>query len=93
MDRFSKTCLLLIVIFLAIIALRPVLTAQPVQAAPSYVYAATPIPGSDLGVKLTEMSAKGTEIFAVVPGGGNNAYVVIGRSLRDSAPAINEKTK
>ena len=92
MDRFSRTCLLLFVMFLAVIALRPVLTAQPVQAAPSYVYASTPVLASDLGAKLTDMSAKGTEIFAVVPGGGNNVFMVIARSLRD-APAVNEKKK
>jgi len=91
-DRFSKTCLLLIVIFLAVVALRPALTAQPVQAAPSYVYAATPIAGSDLGAKLTDMSSKGAEIFAVVPAAGAANYLVIARSLRD-APAVNEKKK
>ena len=92
MDRFSKTCLLLIVIFLAVIALRPALTAQPVQAAPSYVYAATPVPASDLGAKLTDLSAKGTEIFSVIPGAGSANFIVLARSLRD-APAVNEKKK
>lgn len=32
MDRFSKICLVLIVIFLAIIALRPTIAPQPVSA-------------------------------------------------------------
>jgi hypothetical protein len=92
MNRFSSTCLLLIVVFLAVIALRPALTAQPVQAAPSYVYAGTIVQGSDLGSKLTDMSSKGAEIFSVVPSGQNNVFMVIARSLRD-APAVNEKKK
>ena len=87
MNRFSKTCLLLIVIFLALIALRPALTAQPVQGPPSYVYAATAVSGSELGAKLTDMSAKGTEVFSVVPVVANNGFMVITRSLRD-APAV-----
>jgi hypothetical protein len=92
MDRFSKTCLLLIVIFLAVIALRPALTAQPVHAAPSYVYGVTQTTAISLGSFLTDTSSRGSDIFAVLPAAGTGNYLVIARSLRD-APAVNEKKK
>ena len=92
MDRFSKTCLVLIMMFLAVIALRPALTAQPVQAAPSYVYAVLPTAGKDLPSTLTDKSYKGSEIFSVVPTTTANNYLVIVRSVReDPAGATKQK--
>lgn len=91
MDRFSKTCLVLIVLFLAVIALRPVLTAQPVQAAPSYVYGVVPSAGKDLTSTLTGISAKGSEIFAVVPTSTANNYLVIARSVRGDPAAVQKQ--
>lgn len=38
MDRFSKTCLALIVVLLSVIALRPILNSQPAEAAHRYKY-------------------------------------------------------
>ena len=38
MDRFSKTCLLICVLFLAVIAFRPLVTPPPAHAANQYEY-------------------------------------------------------
>ena len=77
-DRFSKTCLGLIVLLLAVIALRPSFTPQPVHAAQQkYEYAVNDwhdfdIPVSAAGKKvlqkqMDEASGKGWELEAVVP--------------------------
>jgi hypothetical protein len=41
MDRFSKTCLLVCVLLLAVIALRPIVTPPPAHAANQYKYLVT----------------------------------------------------
>jgi hypothetical protein len=91
MDRFSKTCLVLIVMFLAVIALRPALTPQPVQAAPSYVYGVFQTVGKDLPTMLTGISSKGSDIFAVVPTSTPNNYLVIARSVREDPAGAAKK--
>jgi hypothetical protein len=77
MDRFSKTCLALIATFLAVIALRPPLTAQTVTAAPSYEYQALSTTQPNLGKDIREVTAHGWEVFSVVPGSGAPGYVVV----------------
>jgi hypothetical protein len=50
MDRFTKACLVLIVLLLAVIALRPIMFPQAVEAAHKYKYLAvqTGIPQPEL---------------------------------------------
>jgi hypothetical protein len=77
-DRFSKICLGLIVLLLAVIALRPTLTPQTVHAAPAK-YAFTVEAWNDFDIpisyeaqktyakQLNDASADGGELVAVVP--------------------------
>jgi hypothetical protein len=77
MDRFSKACLGLIVVLLAVIALRPFVVSQPVHAAPQYKYAVhsyddfeIPIntPSTKLVVnEFNQPSNEGWELISVVP--------------------------
>ena len=47
MDRFSKTCLLICVLFLAIIALRPIVAPPSAHAANQYKYLVVASGGPD----------------------------------------------
>lgn len=71
MDRFSKTCLFLVVVLLAIIALRPVLLPPPAQAAPVHKYIAVHT-GTDgnsptIQTSLDKYAADGWELVAAIP--------------------------
>jgi hypothetical protein len=66
MDRFSKTCLFLIVLLLAVIALRPIVTPQPVRAAQVWEYDAFDSSGREVVNGLNEASRKGWDIFSIV---------------------------
>ena len=75
MNRFSKTCLLLIVVLLAIIAFRPFFAPQSAEAAHHYKYLAVQIPvgyeehGHPVTVQdaLNKYSADGWELVQVTP--------------------------
>jgi hypothetical protein len=77
MDRFSKTCLCLIVLLLTVIALRPYLAPQPVHAATQHKYAVGNwrdfgIPPTDSGISvftqtINKDAAEGWELVAAVP--------------------------
>lgn len=60
MDRFSKTCLLLIVVLLAVISLRSFLAPQSAEAAHHYKYmVATVRNGHEMGKPCQDCSAQG----------------------------------
>ena len=77
MDRFSKTCLCLIVLLLTVIVLRPYFAPQPVHAAAQHKYMVTDvhdshIPPTDSDTKFFEKeinsaAADGWELVATVP--------------------------
>jgi hypothetical protein len=77
MDRFSKTCLCLIVLLLTVIALRPYVAPQPVRAATQHKYAVGNwhdfgIPATDGGTSVLKQTlnndaAAGWELVAAVP--------------------------
>jgi hypothetical protein len=67
MNRFSQTCLLLIVLLLAVIALEPILTPQRVHAA-QHKYVAVEAwtnNSGDIQAALNKYSAEGWELSAV----------------------------
>jgi hypothetical protein len=66
MDRFTKTCLVLTVLLLAVISLRPVLTIQPVHAAQNYEYADFETTGMSFGKDAGHVGDSGWEIISVL---------------------------
>lgn len=76
-DLFSKTCLGLIVLLLAVIALRPALAPQPVHAAVQHKYYVQgwqdftgPLNGDGLnGIEnvMNDYATKGWEFVAAIP--------------------------
>jgi hypothetical protein len=76
-DRFSKTCLGLIVVLLAVIALRPALTPQTVHAAPAkYEYAVATWNDFDIPVSTDAQKAFVKQLNAGVADGGELVDVV-----------------
>ncbi len=86
MDRFSKICLALVATFLAVIALRPVMTAQTVTAAQTYQYQALSTTAPNMGKDIQEVTAHGWEVFSVVAGNGAPGYVVVLRRADSGTP-------
>lgn len=68
MDRFTKTCLVLIVLLLGVIAVRPIFSPQPVKAAKykeySYYYIGQ-FRLDDMETTLPKMAANGFEVVGV----------------------------
>jgi hypothetical protein len=77
MGRFSKTCLLLIVLLLAVIALRPVITPTLAQAQQHHEFTWKAFPANQIEDKdqiqpfLKDASAKGWDLAGVA---GNNTW-------------------
>ena len=71
MDRFSKVCLILVVMFLALIALRPVVLPQSAQAAPVHKYIAvhTGTDGNSPTIQATldKYAAEGWQLVTAIP--------------------------
>lgn len=70
MDRFSKTCLILIVLLLAAIATHPLIAPQPARGATPHTYQALLVQlGDDAPVQkvLDEHAAKGWDLIAATP--------------------------
>lgn len=69
MDRFAKTCLILIVLLLATIAVRPLIATQPVHASARYTqydaYATYQSNVNQLPVVLTRAAEGGWDVIAV----------------------------
>jgi hypothetical protein len=68
MNRFSNTCLLLIVLLLAVIAIGPILAPQPIHAAHhSYIAVSAAINNSpQIQTILDKYSADGWEFVAAI---------------------------
>ena len=80
MDRFSKTCLFLITMFLALIALRPVIAPQSVRASQPRQYSYVTLPKYTIGNMeqvLTEASKKGFEVVGVTAYDDNNQVLFV----------------
>ena len=72
MDRFSKFCLLMITLLLAIVALRPFVRPTPARAAGHYKYLVVPVNVgvSDFQSELDRRVEDGWELAAPVYTGG-----------------------
>jgi hypothetical protein len=70
MDRFSKSCLLMIVLLLTIIALHPLLITPTASAAGRYKYALTTATNNIDGIQasLDKWAADGWELVAPLTG-------------------------
>ena len=75
-DRFTKICLVMIVVLLAVIALRPILSPAPARAADRGKYVAVMVGfggnlSTDEGLEsaLNKYAAQGKEFVAAVPKG------------------------
>jgi hypothetical protein len=69
MNRFSQSCLLLIVLLLAVIAIRPILAPRPIQAAAPHKYIAVSAAinnSPQIQTVLDKYSADGWEFVAAV---------------------------
>ena len=71
MDQFNRICLVLIVVFLAVIALRPVILPQSAHAAPVHKYIAvhTGTDGSSPTIQTTldKYASDGWDLIAAIP--------------------------
>jgi hypothetical protein len=86
MDRFSKACLLLIVLFLAVIALRPFVAPPAVHAAPptgqtaqfrQYSYLIEGISRTDdMEATLTKLAGNGWQVVGMTCVGQYNNQVL-----------------
>ncbi len=79
MDRFSKTCLVLIVALLAVIALRPAIAPPSAHAAPPRQYTYYWVGASrldEMEMKLTDMSKGGFEVVGVTTYGPSNGQIL-----------------
>ena len=85
MDRFSKACLALIVLFLAVVAFQPILAPSPVHASPRYTqYDAKVIDQvhvDTLSLTLSKATGDGWDVVAVTAmpdfNNGSNALLVL----------------
>jgi hypothetical protein len=81
MDRFSKTCLALIVLLLLAIALRPILVPQSAEAAHRHKYLVAcggcETSRPHLDDTLNYYAAQGWELLAVVSGGSPSQPTLI----------------
>ena len=67
MERFSKVCLLIIVVLLAVIAVRPIISPQPAIAASHYQYLVTyvgVVDTNEIQRELDKRAAEGWELAA-----------------------------
>jgi len=85
MDRFSKLCLLSIVLLLAVIALRQTVNPQPVHADVYYEYTAFDTIGPEVVSELNTRSKDGWELvnFAYGTDRSNPYMAVMRRPLRE----------
>jgi len=83
MDRFSKTCLILIVLLLAVIAARPLVAPQPARAAQLYEYQSFSTTGSKMPDDMNLAASKGWEVFAVTYSGPGFGYMVAVRKPKN----------
>jgi hypothetical protein len=79
MNWFSKTCLLLIVLLLAVIAFRPMIFPQEVEAAHRYKYVAVQALGVTPQRDLDKYAADGWELTGAYMIDANNGAVLIFR--------------
>ena len=81
MNRFSKTSLLVITLLLAVIALRPVVSPQPVVAAAHYQYLVveTNLQSNEIQGELDKRVAEGWELAAPVYFDGHPSITLIFR--------------
>ena len=80
MDRFSRVCLLLIVLLLAVIAFRPMVSPGPVQAAKKhqYLYEQAEAVGG-VQASLDKHAADGWELLAPIYSGDTMGVFLIFR--------------
>lgn len=79
MDRFTKTCLVLIVLLLAVIAFRPMTFPQEVEAAHRYKYVAVQTNSVEPQADLDKYAANGWELTGAYLIDFNNGAVLIFR--------------
>lgn len=78
MDRFTKACLVLIVLFLAVIALRPLFFPQAVAAQQHYKYVAVrPLDWQRPQPELDKYAADGWELAGTYVASTNNGNQAI----------------
>jgi hypothetical protein len=81
MNRFSKVCLMVIALSLAIIALRPIVSPQPARAANHYKYLFERINWQPESIQdeLNKRGAEGWELYASYNSGSGPSVDLIFR--------------